>query len=245
MLLSIVIATYQAGEALEKTLRSLLILPSDEVEIRIADGGSTDVITLEIIQRFKPYLAEYISEPDKGVYDAWNKLIPRCKGTFIAFFGSGDTIEPTYFSECKTQLLKSNIGIEYLACRVNQQLPNGKKIREKGNPWYWKDMKRNMSIAHVGSWHAKSAFEEHGLFDTSYKICGDYAWFLQAGSTLKTCFIETPLVNMQIGGMSDHNPLVFAETRRARQEILHKNLFNLWYYDQLYRLRKQLRKWLL
>ena len=71
-LLSIIIATYNAGNTLDACLTSITKQKSSEIELLIIDGGSSDK-TLDIIHSYGDKIDVLISEPDKGIYDAWNK----------------------------------------------------------------------------------------------------------------------------------------------------------------------------
>ena len=92
-LLSIIIATYNAEKTLQRCLDSIIVQKSEEVELIIIDGGSTDN-TVSIIKRNFKIIDYWISEKDKGIYDAWNKGIDKANGKWVQFVGSDDFILP-------------------------------------------------------------------------------------------------------------------------------------------------------
>jgi hypothetical protein len=73
-----------------------------------------------------------------------------------------------------------------------------------------------MNVAHVGTLHHRLLFEKYGLFDESYKICGDYEFLLRPGSNLRAAYLNEITVNMSVGGISGTNSQTFRETARAK-----------------------------
>lgn len=102
ILLSIVIATYNAAEELEACLASISAQPVRGIEVVVADGGSTDG-TLAILQSQTMPNLRWTSEPDKGIYDALNKGALLSKGRWLYFMGSDDRLLPG-FSELAIRL---------------------------------------------------------------------------------------------------------------------------------------------
>ena len=88
-LITIVTATYNAGRTLETCIKSVLSQKADDIEYIIVDGASTDN-TVSIVEKYKSDIDIFISEPDKGVYDAWNKALRVCHGEWIVFLGADD-----------------------------------------------------------------------------------------------------------------------------------------------------------
>jgi len=87
--ISIVTATYNSALLLQRCIDSVANQTFKAVEHIVIDGASTDG-TIEIIKNNKKYLSYWISEPDTGVYSAWNKAIPHIKGEWVLFLGSDD-----------------------------------------------------------------------------------------------------------------------------------------------------------
>jgi len=91
---SIIIATYNSANTLAEAIQSVLQQTLKDFELIIIDGKSSDG-TLEIIKSYEKEITYWISEKDKGVYDAWNKGIKIAKGEWICFLGSDDIMLPT------------------------------------------------------------------------------------------------------------------------------------------------------
>lgn len=89
-LITVVTVCYNAVNNLEKTMLSVLNQTYDNIEYIVIDGGSKDG-TVDIIRKYADRLAYWVSEPDKGIYDAMNKGIQVAKGEWINFMNAGDT----------------------------------------------------------------------------------------------------------------------------------------------------------
>lgn len=87
--ISIVIPTFNRANYLERTILSVLSQNYPNLELIIVDGGSNDGST-EIIQKFKPEIAHYISEPDQGMYHALQKGFDKSSGDIMAWINSDD-----------------------------------------------------------------------------------------------------------------------------------------------------------
>lgn len=88
-LISIITATYNCVDSIESTMQSVLAQSYPNVEYIIIDGQSTDG-TIDIIKRYEKSISVFVSEPDKGIYDAMNKGIRASKGIWLNFMNSGD-----------------------------------------------------------------------------------------------------------------------------------------------------------
>src|ERR1700756_1139663 len=89
--ISVITVAFNAKEKIEPTIQSVLEQHYDNMEYVIIDGGSTDG-TVDIIKKYQDKIAYWISEPDKGVYDAMNKGIDAATGDWLYFLGAGDTM---------------------------------------------------------------------------------------------------------------------------------------------------------
>ena len=87
---SIITVTYNAEAVLEDTIQSVISQTYHHVEYIIIDGASKDK-TLSIADRYKEHIAQVVSEPDKGLYDAMNKGIRLATGDYLCFLNAGDS----------------------------------------------------------------------------------------------------------------------------------------------------------
>lgn len=88
--ITVITVTFNAREALERTIQSVIRQDYSALEYIIIDGGSQDG-SLELINQYSPQLAHWTSEPDRGIYDAMNKGIACAQGEYCIFMNAGDT----------------------------------------------------------------------------------------------------------------------------------------------------------
>ena len=89
-LISVITVCYQAAEPLEKTILSVRQQYYQPLEFIVVDGGSTDG-TRDIISRHQDIITRWVSEPDRGIYDAMNKGVSMATGEWVIFMNAGDT----------------------------------------------------------------------------------------------------------------------------------------------------------
>lgn len=203
-LISIIIATYNAEEVLKRCILSILSQKELNYELLIIDGKSTDSTT-KIIKKYESNISYWISEPDKGIYDAWNKGIVKASGDWIMFLGADDQLMPdalnSYLHFMNQNAINNNV--DFISSRVQMIDKKGNPIRIKGWPFEWPLFLKEMTVAHPGALHSKNLFQKYGEFDTQYKIVGDYEFLLRAGASLKALFMDKVTVLMSEGGVSD------------------------------------------
>ena len=174
------------------------------------DGGSTDG-TVDVLQRYDQRVSLWKSEPDKGVFDAWNKALLEARGEWICFLGVDDEFLPGAIS-AYMKLAANNPQAEYLSSRVKWLHPSGYE-RILGGPWEWRSFSRWMCTAHAGSMHRRRLFERLGNYDISYRMVGDYEFLLRARSRLNTAYMTLVTVLMRAGGVSDARQALVEQAR--------------------------------
>lgn len=199
--ISIIIATFNAGRTLQNCLDCIREQKDDDIELLIIDGGSSD-LTGEIISRNKDIVDFYISEPDKGLYHAWNKGISKARGEWILFLGADDFLLPFALDKYRSFLDKNILICEYISARAYYVDENDKLIKIIGEKWNWNTFKNRMTVSHVASLHKRSLFDEIGLFNLDFKICADYEFLMRKEDQLKALFIDEVVVKMKSGGVS-------------------------------------------
>lgn len=226
-LISIIIAVYNGEEYLDRAINSVLSQSASNYELIIIDGNSTDS-TIDIVKKYRSYISTFISEKDKGIYDAWNKGIKVAKGEWICFIGADDEFYPSAIKKY-TSFLKSIENyetIDYVFSKVEYVGLTGKVIQVHGKPWRWKEFRKHMSVSHVGSLHSTKYFKKYGIFNDLYKIAGDYEMLLRAQDSLQAVFFNDIIVRMQIGGISSgNNYSVFKEVSKAKIETGKRDIY--------------------
>jgi len=200
-LVSIITAVFNDVEHITETIQSIINQKYDNIEYIIIDGGSTDG-TGKIIEKFNDRIDYWVSEPDQGIYDAWNKGILQAKGEWISFLGSGDLFYndsiQVYINAIRTEAIKP----DFVSSRVRFVNNRRRVVRVWGESFLWSAFKKYMAIAHVGAFHHESLFKKYGLFNSTYRSSGDYEFFMRCGAHLKTVFVDKITADVIVGGIS-------------------------------------------
>ena len=200
---TVITAVYNADKYVNECIKSVLNQSYKNFEYIIIDGGSTDN-TVTIIKQYQHQLGYWISEPDKGIYDAWNKGISMAKGKWIAFVGADDLLYPdalqTYVQHITEHPKQDEL--EFISSRIELVDENLTPIRTVGDAWVWERFRKEMCTWHVGCFHSINLFKKYGLFDATYKVSGDYELLLRPKDQLVTSFINQTTVKMREGGVS-------------------------------------------
>jgi glycosyltransferase involved in cell wall biosynthesis len=209
---SVITAAFNAQDCIAECIESVLQQDYPNIEFIIVDAVSNDG-TIDVIRRFDDKIDIWISEPDAGIFDAWNKGLSLARGEWIAFLGADDAYVPGAIRRYM-HLANQNPFAEFLSSQARLVHPTGYSPIF-GGPWSWPACARLMTTIHVGTMHKRSLFERYGEFDTSYRIAGDYEFLLRAGSQLKAAFLPEVTVMMRAGGASDSTGGLY-EARHAK-----------------------------
>lgn len=212
---SIILACFNAAKTIEKCFDSIRLQPREEFQLIVIDGGSEDN-TATLIESNKDIIDAWISEPDEGIYDAWNKGLKHAAGEWILFVGADDYLLPHALKTYKDFIIGNDVsGVYYISSKAQIVSAQGERRRVFGWPWEWKVFRNKHVVAHPGSLHHRSLFERFGAYDTSYQIAGDYELLLRPKEKLNARFLNKITVEITEGGMSTGFS-VCKETRRAR-----------------------------
>ena len=219
--ISIIIAVYNASDTILDCLNSIENEINSHCELIIIDGNSTDN-TLDLLNQKNELIDVLISEPDKGVYDAWNKGIKSSSGEWILFLGADDVLlKNSLLSYLKFLKERDSSNYDYV-CAQNEYLNwDDEFIKDIGKAPKWKAMKYYMAAAHVASLHNKRLFDEIGGFNVDYQICADYELLCRKKNKLKYKFIDRKIARMKTGGMS------FSMRALIEQFIIRKKHLNV------------------
>jgi glycosyltransferase involved in cell wall biosynthesis len=185
-LISIITVVYNGVSTLEQTILSVINQTYKNIEYIIIDGGSTDG-TIEIIKKYEDKIAYWVSESDKGIYDAMNKGIDKVTGEWVNFMNSGDIFFDIHIIQ---QLMDATLFSN------NQTIIYGNRIANCNGQLIEQNISIN-SIKYIMSICHQSCFVPTVLhkiypFDISYKIAGDYDFFYKMLNK-KVEFIKTDL----------------------------------------------------
>jgi glycosyltransferase involved in cell wall biosynthesis len=205
-LITIIIASYNSGKTIRHALKSVADQTFQDWECLVVDGASKDE-TIQIVKEFVEINSRfrYISEPDQGIYDAFNKGWINARGEWIYYLGSDDWLE------------KDGLAGMALEIDDNYAIISGdiNIIRTDGTIRVLKSGIPNLGC-HQGMIMRRNVMEEMGGFDMKYKIIADYDLIiriLNAGKDMK--LVHVIVANFQIGGTSHalSNVWIYAKER--------------------------------
>lgn len=208
-LISIITVSYNVENTIEETILSVINQDFQSFEYIVIDGGSKDN-TLEIIKKYEDRITLWVSEPDKGIYDAMNKGVRLAKGTWINFMNAGDsffnlTVFRSVFSENR------NSDIIYGDNMLNYEW--GKILLA---PDDINNISKHMVFGHQTVFMKKDILLKYP-FDCSFKIAADYNLFykLYKENFLFEYVPQCICLFSATDGVSSNNPLdVFKEYSR-------------------------------
>lgn len=217
--ISIITVNYNNLEGLHQTIESVSSQTWQAFEHIIIDGGSTDG-SVAYIESKSERFAYWVSEPDKGVYQAMNKGIAQASGDYLLFLNSGDHFYSNKVLEQNHQEIK-NAAIIYF----NLQVVEGHKVFIKEYPeilsfsYFVKD-----TLPHPATFIAKEAFEKTNLYNEDFKILSDWKFFLDSICKYNVTYkkINTTLSTFYIGGMSS-NPANRGIKLDEKQQVLQED----------------------
>lgn len=196
VLLSIITVVFNGKKSIEKTIKNIANQNYENCEYLIIDGGSNDG-TKEIILKYNDLVSHFITEKDKGIYDAMNKGIELSNGEWIIFINGGDQINSLAFQDCMKELKASTADIIYGDVLIEK---NEELISEKAMPI--EIINYCQPFCHQSSFVRRKLFTDN-LFNLKYKICSDYHWFLNAYiHKAKFQYINYPISIFESGGIS-------------------------------------------
>ena len=194
-LVSIITAVYNGNAALDETIKSVLSQDYPQFEYLIIDGGSNDG-TIETLKNFDDSIDYWMSEPDKGVYDAFNKGIDLANGEWLYFIGDSDcfidnhVLQRIFSKTYKSKLLYGDVmwgdtGIVY----------DGKFDKIK---------LYNQNICQQAIFYNRELFHAIGKFDLRYQLVADWVFNIRAFAFKDSypAYINTIVANYSLDGMS-------------------------------------------
>ena len=247
MKLSIITINYNDCAGLRKTMESVLTQTYRDFEYVVVDGASTDdsvdVIRASALQAEALNL-KWLSEPDKGIYNAMNKGIEMAHGEYLLFLNSGDYLVDESVLENVLPFLGE---IDIIQGNTIEEI-RGKLYRNRGYGKSDIDLFDVMKghFLHQASFCRKELFDKYGMYDESYRIAGDTKFFMNClgrkDATFK--YIDLDIANYDVTGISaQHTTLQKKEADRIYAELFSGRIISFYYanskkvslYDKLHK----------
>ena len=224
MKISIITITYNSAKTLQRALDSVQTQTYKDIEHILVDGASTDG-TLDIIRAYAAAHdnVRFISEPDKGIYNAINKGLRMATGDVIGFLHSDDVFYGADSIELVHQaFVVAHADVTY----ADLQYCRGEKVirRWVSNAFDPESLKYGWMPPHPTVYCRREVYERVGAYDENLRISADYDMILRIfNAGYRLYYIPEILVNMQLGGASNRDFLARMAKTQEDYKVLRKN----------------------
>jgi glycosyltransferase involved in cell wall biosynthesis len=205
---SIITVCYNSEKTIAQTIESVLNQTYPNIEYIIVDGGSTDG-TVDVIRQYEQAFSgrlRWISEKDKGIYDAINKGIRHATGKLIGIISSNDWYE----KDCIEKIIKS-----YDEAYPYQVIYGMERIIDNDKEYqihfcHQNALKDGM-MPHEACFVTRETYQKKGLYNLDYKIVSDYDYFLSLNedSQVKFTPVYSIIDNFRLGGVSSSENMIY------------------------------------
>jgi len=219
MKISIITVSYNSSTTIRDTIDSVLNQTYPDIEYIIIDGSSKDT-TVDIIKENESHFngrMKWISEPDKGLYDAMNKGIQMATGNVVGIINSDDLFCDKSAIEKVMRIFEKNKSLDsvYADLFYVAQVDTSKIVRR----WITgkqKQFKYGWHPAHPTLYIKKEVYNKYGLFNLDFKLAADFEIMLRflEKYEISTSYIQEAFVKMRLGG----------ETNKSSKNIYNQNV---------------------
>ena len=211
MLLTIITINRNNAIGLEKTMQSVLNQTIKDFEYVVVDGASADG-SVAVVQRFVSQFGDrlkWVSESDKGIYNAMNKGIKLATGEYVEFLNSGDCLASEDVVSRMYTALETKGTPSILYGNMLKEMPDETILRDKS--FAGRDITFlgffTGTLNHSPAYIRRDLFEKYGMYDESLRIVSDWKWYLQAivlGEE-KPYYVDIDIMRFDMNGISETN----------------------------------------
>lgn len=236
---SIITVTYNAADVLERTIKSIARQEGADIEYLVIDGKSADA-TLQLIREYEHCINVWVSEPDKGLYDAMNKGLKQATGDYLLFLNAGDTLQGNDAIAKIAQIAERENFPDILYGETDLVDNNGQFIAHRRlkapERLTWKSFRMGMLVCHQAFIVKRTLAPE---YDLSYRYSADFDWCIRCMQ--KACGIVNShlrLVNYLYEGLTTaHRKASLKERYHIMQKYYGKLpvfLLHIWFAVRFY-----------
>ncbi len=204
MKVSIITIAYNSAETIEDTIRSVVGQDYANIEYIVVDGGSTDS-TLDIIKKYEARISQFISEPDRGIYDAMNKGVKMATGELVGILNSDDIYANNQVISDIVKALGERDSIYADLVYVDRE--NTEKITRKwiSGAYHQGCFLKGWMPPHPTFFLRKSIYDKFGLYNLELKSAADYELMLRMlhKHKISTTYLNKIITKMRVGGQSN------------------------------------------
>lgn len=201
-LVSVVTVCFNSAKTIERTIASVAEQTHRNVEHIVIDGGSTDG-TVGLIEKHRGAIAQWLSEPDGGIYDAMNKGIRRARGAWIHLLNADDFYADKDAVARATEVLDAS-RTNYFS--IWREYSDGRRVLQD---WQYRRWQLFISafLPHPGLVVSREQYQAAGLYRSEYRVAADHDMILRLTGRWPGLRHSRPLATMTQGGFSEANML--------------------------------------
>jgi glycosyltransferase involved in cell wall biosynthesis len=204
--ISLITVVFNAKNTIANCIESVIKQSYSHLEYIVIDGGSTDG-TVDIIKQYANHIDIFVSEPDKGIYDAMNKGIAKASGKVIGTLNADDfLVSDNVLSEVARTFSQKNIDILY--GNLHFINPSNRVIRKwRAGKYYYGVYNWGWMAPHPTFYCKKELFDKYGLYSLNFGSAADYelmARFMHKNKP-EVFYLDMLMVKMLIGGVSNQS----------------------------------------
>lgn len=215
--ISVVTINFNDAKGLQKTISSVVSQTYNDFEYIVVDGGSTDE-SVNVIEENKQKISYWVSEKDKGIYNAMNKGIVKATGEYILFLNSGDYLVNNRVLENVVNELRDNV--DFVSGNLEYYLSDNILFTRVHPNKLTFTYLVSKTISHPSTFIRRVMFEKFGLYNEDLKIVSDWEFFFKClglnGATFKS--INTTITHFDMNGISSSN----GDRVNAEKELVYK-----------------------
>lgn len=232
-LISVITVSYNAVLTIEQTILSVINQTYLNIEYIIIDGGSTDG-TVNVIKKYADKIAYWVSESDKGIYDAMNKGIRMATGDVVGILNSDDFYtDENVLQTVADNFMNHSVDAVYGDIHFVHDADLGKCVRYYSSRLFspfW--LRFGFMPAHPSFYCKREVFDKAGLYSLDYKIGADYEMMVRLFRKygISSRYISKDFVTMRTGGASNHHfsnrlTLIREDVKACRDNGIYTNSF--------------------
>lgn len=202
---SIITVVWNNKETIENAIDSVLSQTYENIEYIVVDGASNDG-TVKVVQSYGDKISKFVSEPDKGLYDAMNKGIALATGDVVGILNSDDFYIDEFVVEKVIKVFEETKVDSVFADLVFVKPDNLDKVVRYYDSGQFSPAKfaYGWMPAHPTFFVKRDMYKKYGVFKTDYKIAADYELLTRFMGKFKISYfyMKEPIIRMRIGGVS-------------------------------------------
>ena len=229
--ISVITISYNSAKTIEKTIQSVINQDYDNLEYIIIDGKSQDG-TIDIIKKYEDKIAYWVSEPDKGISDAFNKGISAATGEIVGSVNSDDQYLPGALKAIADNY-DPTVDVYRGEILIHDDIKNVEYTYQPSMKFGLLPIKVN--VCHLPTFITKKAYEKYGTYSTEFKLAMDLDLlrrFYRAGARFKK--VDMVLGRFNVGGVSIQAGIERAFDERRKVILANGgNKFDVLIYNQI------------